>query len=184
MIYRVTARDRRTVAGLVWICAAIAACGTDPAPLKTPVIPTIEAAASHRIIVGADANHAIITEPLVEVIPPPGPDEAEIRVEFPEPDRPIMIGIEGFIAFLQGHAGDGGVVLDRKISFEGETVAMPPGEHALVVYVRTCEGSCALLDPPRTYCTFVASLDVRGRYELTVDFEDSDRATCTFVPND
>ena len=183
MICRVTARHQRTVAGLACIGVAIVACGTEPAPLETTVIPTIEAAASHRIIVGADANHAIITEPLVEVIPPPGPDDAEIRVEFPEPDRPIMIGIEGFIAFLQGHAGDGGVVLDRKISFEGETVAMPPGEHTLVLYVRTCDGSCALLDPPRTYCTLVSLLDPGGRYHLTVEFVDQDTANCTFVPS-
>ena len=157
------------------------ACGGEPAPSESTDIPTVEVAASHRIIVGVDAENVVITEPLVEVIPPPRDDDAEVRVEFPLPEQPIMLGIEGALAFLRGHAPDGSIVLDRIVAFEGTTVPMPLGEHTLVVYYRSCDGSCALLDPPHTFCTIVATLDPGGRYVLTVDIQDRDLATCTFV---
>ena len=176
--------DWRKLAGLVLVGVTIVACRSEPAPSETTAIPIVEVAASHRIIVGIGADHVGITEPLVEAIPPPGNDDVEVRIEFPLPDQPVMLGIEGALAFLRVHAAEGGIIADRIVSFEGETVPMPAGDHTLVVYYRTCDGSCAVLDPPHTFCTLVATLNPGGRYELAVDIQDRDFATCAFVSSE
>ena len=73
---------------------------------------------SHDIIVGADDENQAITEPWRKVVPA-GLDLASIEITFAQPREPIMLGIEGAIAFISSHDASGAVTLDRIIDLFG-----------------------------------------------------------------
>ena len=136
---------------------------------------------SHDVIVGVDAENTVITEPWFERLPPIG-ERAELRVSFEEPDEPIMLGIEGAIAFLRAHAPEGALDFDVIVPFEGGTVPIPTGATTLVLYYRSCDGNCSLLDPPVDFCRVAVDATADERYALTVRVVSHERALCTLTP--
>ena len=138
-------------------------------------------ATSHDVIVGVDAEHTTITQPWFERLPPID-ERAELQVSFEEPDEPIMLGIEGAIAFLRVQAPAGGLDLDVVVPFEGGTVPIPTGTTTLVLYYRSCDGSCSLLDPPQDFCRVAVDAAADERYALTVKVVSHERAVCTLTP--
>ena len=140
-----------------------------------------------RVIVGVDADHVVITEPLVEVLPPERGVPAFVHVRFEtQGDQPLILGIEGAIGFLSVHAPDGSVVLDRIVDLQEEEVVveMPGGDHLLRVYYRPCDGNCGLLDPAQEFCSLDQSLVAGARYDITVTVRDAGVADCTFQPRE
>ena len=123
-----------------------------------------------------------VDRPFFEVLPP-GADTAQLNVVFEEPDQPIMLGIEGAIAFIRSHAPDGTLQLDTIISFEDDTVDVPTGEQTLVVYYRTCDANCSMLDGPHDFCIVDAEIEEGVRFDLTVRVVDEDRAVCELTPS-
>ena len=149
---------------LAALAGALAACSglTRDAAAVTPseVVP--------QVIVGADEKHVMITEPLEELIPKEHPDDANVTVTFEAGNQPIMLGIEGAVAFVRAEAADGTPVVDRAVSLSGETIPIPAGEHLLVAYYRACDGNCELLDPPADFCSVEAVLDADEDYALRI----------------
>jgi hypothetical protein len=133
------------------------------------------------VIVGVDANHTVITQPLIEVIPPAGDDDAELDISFVQVGPPFMLGIEGAFGFLRAHAADGSIVLDRIVELTQDRVAVPPGDFTLLVYYRTCDGNCGLLDPEQEFCSIVADIESGERYELEVTVNDPQHAGCALT---
>lgn len=134
---------------------------------------------SYDVITGVDADNVIVTEPWVEVRPQGG--TASLDIAFPQPDRPVMLGIEGAILFIRSHDAEGELTLDRIVSPEGDTIEIPVGMQTLVAYYRTCDGNCALLDEAHDFCEVAAEMTAGRTYELTVEVHDSQRATCSLV---
>jgi hypothetical protein len=133
---------------------------------------------SHDIAVGVDAQHQTISKPWYEVRPEGR--TASLVVEFEEPDQPLMLGIEGAIGFIRSHDRDGALILDRIVSLTGRsTLDMAAGEQTVVVYYRTCSGSCSRLDGPTDFCSVVADLAPGGSFRLIVHVRDRNVATCT-----
>ena len=172
--------DRGFATILATCLVVVAACaGPQPsADLADRDAPVAEA--SHQVIVGVGADHVAITEPLVEVIPETGDDDAEVTVAFEQADPPVMLGMEGAVAFLRAHAPDGSVVMDRIVDFEGDSVALAPGEYVLVPYYRSCDGNCGLLDPPHEFCSIDAVVEADGVYELVIPIRDREVADCEY----
>lgn len=133
---------------------------------------------SHDIIVGVDEDHVVITEPWVETRPE-GAEVATLEVAFPEPDRPVMLGIEGAMFFLRSLDVDGTVILDRIVGHPDSTLEIPAGAQTLVAYHRPCDGSCGLLDPPHDICSIEAEIERGGTYRLIVEVQGQERAACT-----
>lgn len=133
---------------------------------------------SHDIIVGVDDNHTSITEPFIETRPD-GPEIADLEVVYPEPDQPVMLGMEGAVLFVRSMDADGAVILDRIVRAPESRIEIPAGTQTLVAYYRTCSGSCGLLDPPHDFCAAEADIRRAGAYRLTVEVQDRDRAACT-----
>lgn len=132
---------------------------------------------SHDITVGVDDDHTVITEPFAETRPD-GPEVADLEVAFPEPDEPLILGIEGAVLFVRSVDADGTLILDRIVKAPESTIEVPSGTQTLVAYYRTCGGNCGLLDPPQDFCSVEADVERGGSYRLTVDVQDRDRATC------
>ena len=130
-----------------------------------------------------ESSHDLLDtgQPFVEVLPP-GADTAQLNVGFEEPEQPMMLGIEGAIAFIRSHAPDGTLLLDTIISFEGDTVDVPIGEQTLVVYYRTCDANCSMLDGPHEFCMVDAEIEEGVRFDLTVNVVNADRALCELTP--
>lgn len=120
-------------------------------------------------------------QPFFEVLPP-GAATAQLNVGFEEPEQPITLGIEGAIAFIRSHAPDGTLMLDTIISFEGDIADIPIGEQTLVVYYRTCDANCSMLDGPQEFCIVDAEIEEGIRFDLTVKVVDRDRAVCELTP--
>jgi hypothetical protein len=165
--------------GLVIAVVAVAGCAAAEEPRGDP---TVLQVASHMVIIGVDANHTVITEPLIEVIPPAGTDDAELQISFAQVGPPIMLGIEGALGFLRAHAADGSIVLDRIVELTKDKVAVPPGDYTLLVYYRTCSGYCGVLDPEQEFCSVVADLERGERYQLEVTVTDPQHAVCALTP--
>jgi hypothetical protein len=134
----------------------------------------------HDLIVGVDADHEVITEPWIPVMP--AGETATLDVSFPQPDHPILLGIEGAIPFLTAYALDGSVSAQQKAGFEGSAVTMPAGEYTLAVSYRACDGNCGLLDPPHDWCSVDVDLVADARYSLVVEAVTRELATCTVEP--
>jgi hypothetical protein len=132
---------------------------------------------SHDIIVGVDEAHRTITRPFVELLPP-AVGSAELRIGFRRPERPLMLGVEGAIAFLRSHAPGGELAMERVVSWDGEAVDIPSGPMTLIVAYRTCDGSCALLDPNVDICSVDAEIQRGAHYELSVRIMTAQRAAC------
>lgn len=129
-----------------------------------------------QVIVGSDKDHVIVTQPLVEVLPLIGGDPAALRLAF----GPVgMLGIEGAIGFVSAHASDGTVVLDRIVSFEGDSVEMLAGAYTVRVYYRACDGSCALLDPAQDFCTIEHSFVAGEEFDVTVTDDGRRTGNCS-----
>jgi hypothetical protein len=135
---------------------------------------------SHDIIVGVDESHTIITQPFSETRPD-GPEVAHLEVAFPEPDQPVMLGIEGAVLFVRSVDADGTVILDRIVRAPESTIEIPAGAQTLVAYYRSCDGNCGLLDPPHDFCSVEADAEPAGSYRLIVEVQERDRAACTVV---
>lgn len=135
----------------------------EPAPSESSA--TIRTHQDTQVIVGTDEDHVVVTQPLVEVLPPIGGDPAVLRLAF---ESVGMLGIEGAIGFVSAHASDGTVVLDRIVSFEGDSIEMLEGEYMLRVYYRTCDGHCGLLDPAQDFCTIEHRFVAGEAFDVTV----------------
>jgi hypothetical protein len=135
---------------------------------------------SHDIIVGVDDDHTSITEPFTETRPD-GPEIASLVVVFPDPEQPVMLGIEGAVLFVRSVDADGTVILDRIVRAPESTIEIPAGAQTLVAYYRSCDGNCGLLDPPHDFCSVEADAEPAGSYRLIVEVQERDRAACTVV---
>lgn len=133
--------------------------------------------------ISLETSHDLLNtgRPFVEVLPPDA-DTAQLNVAFEEPEQPMMLGIEGAIAFIRSHAPDGTLQLDTLISFEGDTVDVPLGEQTLVVYYRACDANCSNLDGPHEFCVVDAEIEEGIRFDLTVKVVDRDLAVCELTP--
>jgi hypothetical protein len=133
---------------------------------------------SHDVVVGVDANRQIITEPWSEVVPEG--QTADLDVEFVQPAQPVMLGIEGAIGFIRSHDSEGAMILDRTVDMvESTTLEIAAGEQTMVVYFRTCNGNCAILDEPNDFCRIDADIKPNRSYRTVVRIVDRESATCT-----
>ena len=128
-------------------------------PLNLPDAP------GHAIHRRLDEDHVIVTQPLVELLPLIAGDPAILRIEFGSVG---MLGIEAAIGFVSAYASDGTMVLDRIVSFEGESIEMPAGEHIVRAYYRTCDGHCGLLDPAQDFCSIEHTFVAGEEFDVTV----------------
>jgi hypothetical protein len=131
-----------------------------------------------RVITGVDAQHAMITEPLTETIPERTGTFGKVVMTVGP--APVMLGIEGTLFFLAAASLDGTKVADRIATDDTETW-LPAGQYTLQAYYRTCDGSCALLDPAVEFCHVDAHVAASGTYVLAVTWSNS-KASCTFGP--
>lgn len=115
--------------------------------------------------VGVGADHVAIYEPLVEVRPPGGPDDAEVDAVFEDQE---LLGIEGAIYFLKATDPQGTVVLDRMVSQDGDQERLPQGDYVLTAYFRTCDGNCASLGEAEVFCSVEKMLAPNESYRLVV----------------
>ena len=136
---------------------------------------------SHDLGVGVDDEHVVITEPFFEILAPDA-NTAQLDVVFEPPDEPMLLGIEGALGFIRSLAPDGALQLDTIISLDADTVEVPTGEQTLVVYYRTCSGSCSLLGGPTDFCVVDATIEEGARYEMRVEVVNADRAVCEMTP--
>ena len=120
-------------------------------------------------------------QPFFEVLPS-GDETAQLDVAFEEPEQPMMLGIEGAIGFIRSHAPDGSLQLDTIISLQEDVVDVPIGRQTLVVYYRTCDANCSMLDGPQEFCVVEAEIEDDARYDLTVRVVDRDLAVCELTP--
>jgi hypothetical protein len=118
------------------------------------------------IITGTDADHVIITEPLCEIRPAAGEHDAQLRVEYTNPQ---LLGVEGALQFLKASQPNDTVVFDARVDQEGETIGLPPGSYTLRAYYRPCDANCGYLDPPGEFCMADATLEPDATYRLVVD---------------
>ena len=162
------------------ITGVLVGCST-PAP--EPVATTAPEAqeppeAAPKVIVGVDANHTAITEPLTEIIPAEGANDARLAITFEAAEPPVILGIEGAVAFVRAHAPDGTPVVDRAVSLDGETIRITAGDYVLVAYYRPCDMNCGLLDPPKDFCTVEGVLEPDHDYALRVTLDPRNSADC------
>ena len=163
-------------AALAMIIGVLVGCST-PAP--EPVATTQDAPeAASMVIVGVDANHTAITEPLTEILPPESANDARVAVTFEAAEPPVILGIEGAVAFVRAHAPDGTPVVDRAVSLDGETIRIPAGDYVLVAYYRPCDRNCGLLDPPKDFCTVEGVLEPDEDYALAVTLDPRNSTDC------
>ena len=151
------------------------ACSGDTAPSPVESGSTFRTHQDVLVIVGVDAEHVVITEPLVEVFPAAQGVPAVIRLTF---ESVGMLGIEGAIGFASVHARDGTVVLDQIVDLGGDTVEMPGGEYTMRLYYRPCDGNCGLLDPAQEWCAFEHTFVAGADYDLTVTGGAAGSADC------
>ena len=137
---------------------------------------------SHDIGVGVDETHTVVREAFAEVRPSLGPS-ADLEITFPVPEQPVILGIEGAIAFVRAHGADGEVILDRIVSFEGDELELPVGDLTVVAYYRTCDGNCSLLGHATDFCQVDIDVAEGERYllEVAVTHEPS-QAECRITP--
>lgn len=135
------------------------------------------------VIVGTDEQHMVITEPLVEVVPGAGGGDAALVVRFASPaDTPILLGIEGAIGFLAAYAPDGSVVMQRMVPLDRETeIGLPRGDYRFVASYRTCDGSCALLDPEQQLCVVDGIVETNLQYALDVEILPQRTGRCSLT---
>lgn len=120
---------------------------------------------ARQVIVGVGDDHVAISEALVEVTPPRGPDDATVHLAYTDWE---LLGIEGAALFLRATDRQGAVVLDRIVPGEGGKERLPPGDYVLSAYYRACDGSCDVLDPPESFCSVDAVLAPRGNLQLVI----------------
>ena len=112
-----------------------------------------------RVITGVDAQHAVITEPLTEVIAERTARSGSVALTVGP--QPLMLGIEGAVIFLRAVSVDGTTVADRAVTEETVTW-LPGGQYTLQAYYRTCDGNCGLLDPATEFCHTDADVEASG----------------------
>jgi hypothetical protein len=171
-----------SLCGVIFVLAAcqagIGTGGGSGAPADVPP-PDWLNPASPRVIVGVDASHVVITEPLHEVIPSPRPDDATLAVALPSVDqRQLFFGIEGGYLMVRATDADGSAVVDRRVM--GDSIPLPPGDYLLSAYVRNCDGNCSLLDGPQELCSVPAVPQANLTYELTVTVGSGEDVSCAF----
>ena len=137
---------------------------------------------SHDIRVG-DGNDVDDFQPWFQVLPEGETSTTQLTLDFPP--EGVLLGIEGAVFFLASEDQGGDLLMDRKVRYGADPpqeVEVPSGETTLVVYYRTCNGHCALLDDPNEWCRMPADLTPESTYELHVDVDDRARASCTLTP--
>ena len=164
------------IAGLIAMagCARASDAGAD-ASAGIPAASVPGESPEVRIIVGTGDNHVVITRPLQEIVPPANEHNAHLTIGYVNTD--VQLGIEGSVPFVKATDPTNAVVLDVIVNPGGDVVDVPPGQYLLKAYYRTCDGNCALLDPPHAFCSTDAFLAMHTRYELIVDIKGN---TCTF----
>ncbi len=78
--------------------------------------------------------------------------------------------------------------LNRQLGFgiptvgmlEPTTLEIASGEQTMVVYFRTCNGNCAILDEPNDFCRLDLDIKPNRSYRTVVRIVDRETATCTF----
>ena len=130
-----------------------------------------------------ESSHNLLDtgRPFFEVRPPDA-DTAQVNVAFEEPEQPFLLGMEGAIGFIRSHAPDGTLQLDTIISLQEDVVDVPIGQQTLVVYYRTCDANCSMLDGPHDFCIVDAEIEGGVRFDLTVKVVDRDLAVCELTP--
>jgi hypothetical protein len=142
-----------------------------------PAMPPRET--SHDLIDDVDGEW-VHTGPWFEVLPTG--DQATIEIVLDESADGIDTGMEGGIVFVRSHAADGSVILDTKIDRAAPTlVSAPAGEQEIVVYARSCDGNCALLDVAVDVCSVATTIEPGERYDLRVAVQ-SHRSDCLIGP--
>jgi hypothetical protein len=143
-----------------------------------PAMPPPET--SHDLIDDVDGEW-VGTGPWFEVLPA-GEDDAAVEILLDESADGIDTGLEGGIVFVRSHAADASVVLDTKIDRQSPTlVSAPAGEQEIVVYARSCDGNCALLDPAMDVCSVATTIEPGERYDLMVVVQ-AHRSDCLIGP--
>lgn len=118
------------------------------------------------VVVGTNADHEAILEPLIETEPAVDEGAAEITFEFD--GWHSSLGVEGAILFLTATDPTGTVVLDRMVDGDGDVERLPPGDYTISAYYRPCDGSCAVLDPAQAFCSLQRSVEADRTHRLTV----------------
>lgn len=165
---------------LVGLVVVAAACTREPdrEPEPSPAAEgvTFRTHDDTLVIVGTDAEHVIITEPLVEVLPPTGGVPAVMRLAF---ETIGNMGVEGGIGFVSAYTPGGELVLDRVVDIDGDSIDIPGGEYTLRLYFRPCDGWCGLLDPPIEWCALEHTFVAGAEYDLTVTGHGFGSANCS-----
>lgn len=168
------------LAALAMIIGILVGCSSpSPQPVATTAPEAQEVPeAAPKVIVGVDANHTAITEPLTEIIPAERANDARVAITFEAAEPPVLLGIEGAVAFVRAQAPDGTPVVDRAVSLDGETIGIPAGDYVLVAYYRPCDRNCGLLDPPKDFCTVEGVLEPGEDYALRITLDPRNPADC------
>lgn len=158
------------LAALTGACTA----GLQESPAPSGV--TLRTHPDTLVIVGTDAAHTMITEPLVEVLPVVEGVPALLRLAFESvEDR----GIEGGIGFVSAYEPGGAKALDRIADLDGDVVELGGGEYSVQLYFRPCDGNCGLLDPPVEWCTLQHTFVAGAKYDITVTGKGFGLADCS-----
>jgi hypothetical protein len=163
---------------LVVLALTLAGTACSAAVERTPAASGVEFRVHQDtlVIVGTDADHRMITEPLVEVLPPSGGVPAVLALAF---DSVGDMGVEGGVGFVSAHAPDGSIVLDRTVDLSGDALDIPGGDYILRLYYRSCDGNCSLLDPPHDWCTIEHEFVAGAEYDITVTGTGFGSADCS-----
>jgi hypothetical protein len=158
------------------------ACAGPPAPSPTEdaappsvATPTFVTHDDVLVIVGSDEDHFAVTQPLVEVFPPPDPDPAVLNLSF---ESVRTMGMEGGVTFASAHALDGTLVADQIVELAGDSLEIPGTELTVRFYYRACDGHCGLLDPAHELCTVEHAFDAGDVYDVSVDGSEAGAPRC------
>jgi len=101
------------------------------------------------------------------VVPAVGPDAALVQTTGAA--DAMTPGVEGSVLFVRLVAPGGGVVLDRPSAWPSDRERVPPGEYAMTVYFRGCNGNCGMLEGEDRFCIHDITLAPNDRLEVHVE---------------
>jgi hypothetical protein len=85
--------------------------------------------------------------------------------------------IEGSIEFYRVLSADGKRVKEGSLTERPASIELAPGRYELVSYVRPCDGSCGVLDPPTDECR--SKFSIKAGQTLDAVRQQSDKGACT-----
>ena len=100
------------------------------------------------------------------VVPFVGLDSAIIETVGAE--EGLTPGVEGSVLFVRLVSPEGSTVLDRPFEWPADQQRISPGQYALNVYWRGCNGNCGDLSDENSFCEEGVSVASGGRIRVTV----------------